>query len=138
MLFSDTLWSYGISGLPTNLLMLLLLLAVYCLFLADQRLNPPEPAEGEPANVALSGRVSGGVIGLVLASAVLMGLCFLTRYLSGFLLVPMAIYAARIFRGRTAALWAGAYVVVFLAVITPWLVRNHQVCGAFLGIARYD
>jgi 4-amino-4-deoxy-L-arabinose transferase-like glycosyltransferase len=138
MLFSDTLWSYGISGLPTNLLMLLLLLAMYCLFLADQRLNPPETAEGEPANVAASGRVSGGVIALVLASAVLMGLCFLTRYLSGFLLIPMAIYAARIFRGRAAVLWTSVYVVVFLAVITPWLVRNHQMCGSFLGIARYE
>src|SRR5579859_2422601 len=44
MLFSDTLWSYGVSGLPTNFLMLLFLLSLYCLFLADTRLNPPEPA----------------------------------------------------------------------------------------------
>ena len=136
MLFSDTLWSYGVSGLPTNLLMLLLLLAMYCLFLADERLNPPEPAEGEPA--AAPAGISVGIIVLVLASAVLMGLCFLTRYLMGFLIVAMAIYAARVFRGRAAAMWAGVYVVVFLAVITPWLVRNHQASGSLLGIARYE
>ncbi len=138
MLFSDTLWSYGISGLPTNLLMLLLLLAVYCLFLADQRLNPPEPAGDEPAGAVAPVRVSGGVMALVLASAVLMGLCFLTRYLCGFLLVPMVIYVARVLRGRAAALWASVYIVVFLVVVTPWLVRNYQVSGSLLGIARYE
>jgi hypothetical protein len=136
MLFSDTLWSYGVSGLPTNLLMLLMLMAVYCLSLADQRLNPPEPHGDEPTQAPPA--VSVGVIGLVLTSAVLMGLSFLTRYSSAFLLLPMAIYAARIFRGRAAALWGGIYVVVFLAVITPWLVRNHQVSGSLLGLARFD
>jgi Dolichyl-phosphate-mannose-protein mannosyltransferase len=135
MLFSDTLWSYGVSGLPTNFLMLLVLAAAYCLSLADQRLNPPEPREDEPPQAPSA--VSTGVIGLVLASAVLMGLSFLTRYSSAFLLVPTVIYAARIFRGRAAALWSGIYVVVFLAVITPWLVRNYQVSGSLLGLARF-
>ena len=137
MLFSDTLWSYGVSGLPTNLLMLLFLLAVYCLFLADGRLNPPELA-GDEATSAAPARVTGGVVGLVVGSAVLLGLCFLTRYLAGFFLIPLAIYAARIFRGRGAALWAGMYVVVFLAVISPWLVRNERVSGSMLGIAKYE
>ncbi len=137
MLFSDTLWSYGVSGLPTNLLLLLLLLAMYCLFLADGRLNPPVPAEGEAVDVAPA-RVTGAVVALAVGSAVLLGLCFLTRYLAGFFVVPLAIYAARIFRGRAAALWAGVYVVVFLAVITPWLVRNERVSGSVLGIAKYE
>jgi 4-amino-4-deoxy-L-arabinose transferase-like glycosyltransferase len=136
MLFSDTLWSYGVSGLPTNFLMLLVLLAAYCLYLADQRLNPPEPAEGEP--IPERPAVSAGVIVLVLASAVLMALAFLTRYLSAFLIIPMVIYAARIFRGRAPALWGGIYVVVFLALIAPWLMRNYHVSGSFLGLARFD
>jgi 4-amino-4-deoxy-L-arabinose transferase-like glycosyltransferase len=137
MLFSDTLWSYGVSGLPTNLLLLLLLLAVYCLFLADGRLNQPEPVEGEAA-AAAPVRVTGTVVALAVGSAVLLGLCFLTRYLAGFFLVPLAIYAARIFRGRAAPLWAGVYVVVFLAVISPWLVRNERVSGSLLGLAKYE
>src|ERR1041384_7686119 len=41
LLFSDTLWAYSISGLPTSFLNLLLLLALYCVFLVDRRLNPP-------------------------------------------------------------------------------------------------
>jgi len=141
LLFSDTLWSYAISGLPTSPLMLLLLLAVYCLFLADRRLNAPqtsksEQSEGEQPAGATGSPARAGV--LILASAVLLGLCFLTRYLSAFLIVPMAIYAARIMRGRRPGLWAVVYVFVFLAVITPWLVRNYRVSGSLLGIARYD
>ncbi len=137
MLFSDTLWSYSISGLPTNLLMLLFLLAAYCLFIADGKLNPAEPAEGEAAGPAPE-RVTGSVVALVIVSAVLLGLCFLTRYLAGFFLIPMAIYVARIFRGRAAAMWLGVYVAVFAVVITPWLVRNVHISGSLLGIAQYD
>jgi hypothetical protein len=141
LLFSGTLWSYAVSGLPTSLLMLLLLLAVYCLFLADRRLNPPEIPKTEKVDVgqlqappARSPRVGH----LILASAVLLGLCFLTRYLSAFLIVPMVIYASRIMRGRRSGLWALVYVFVFLAVITPWLVRNYRVSGSVLGVAKYQ
>jgi len=137
MLFSDTLWSYSVSGLPINLLILLFLLAVYCLFLADGKLNVTEPAADAEAGTPPT-RVTGGVSALVIASAVLLGLCFLTRYLAGFFLIPMAIYVARIFRRRAAALWAGVYVAVFVAVITPWLVRNYQISGSTLGIAQYE
>ena len=137
MLFSDTLWSYGVSGLPTNLLTLLFLLAIYCLFIADGRLNPPDSAEGQETGAA-PGRVTGGVVALVIGSAVLMGLCFLTRYLALFFLIPMVIYVARIFQGRAAAMWAGVYVAVVVAVITPWLLRNYQVSGSVLGIAQYE
>jgi len=128
LLFSDTLWSYGISGLPTTFLQLLLLTAVYCLFLADRRLHPPEGAA--PAS-------AGATAGLVVASAVLLGLCFLTRYLTLVLLLPMAWYAARVWRGRKAGLWAAIYTMISLAVLTPWLVRNYQISRSVLGIARY-
>jgi hypothetical protein len=131
MLFSDTLWSYGISGLPTTFLQLLLLSALFCLFLVDQRMNPPEgqapPAKIDPATVAL-----------LAGSAVLLGLCFLTRYLAAFFLVPMLVYVWRALRGRAAGLWVGLYTAIFLAVITPWLVRNLAVSHALLGIARYQ
>ena len=141
LLFSDTLWSYAVSGLPTNFLMLLSLLAVYCLFLADRRLNPPEIPKTEQAGVGqLEARPprSPRVGHLILASAVLLGLCFLTRYLSAFLIVPMAIYASRIMRGRRSGLWALVYVFVFLVVITPWLVRDYRVSGSVLGVAKYQ
>jgi hypothetical protein len=69
---------------------------------------------------------------------VLLGFCFLTRYLAGFLVLPLAIYVARVTRSRRGWVWAGIYVVIFLAVITPWLVRNHQVSRSLLGVARYQ
>jgi hypothetical protein len=137
MFFSDTLWSYGVSGLPTNFLMLLFLLATYCLYVADGKLNPAERLEGAPAGPAPA-PATGRAVLWVLASAVLVGLCFLTRYLAAFLLLPMVIYVMRIFRGWVAAIWAAVYVAVFAAVITPWLVRNHRISGSALGIARYE
>ncbi|MGD0059322.1 MAG: hypothetical protein ABSD58_07885 [Verrucomicrobiia bacterium] len=137
MFFSDTLWSYGVSGLPTNFLMLLFLLATYCLFVADGKLNPAERIEGAPAGPTPA-PATGQAVLWVLASAVLVGLCFLTRYLAAFLLLPMVIYVMRIFRGWVAAMWAAVYVAVFAAVITPWLVRNHRVSGSALGIAQYE
>jgi len=135
LLFSDTLWAYSISGLPTNLLMLLFLLAMYCLFRVDRRLNPPPAAEGESP---LAKPLDGTSILLVLASAVLMGLCFLTRYMSAFLLLPVVIYAARAVRGRRAGMWVIIYLLVFAALITPWLVRNYNLSKSILGIAKYE
>jgi Alg9-like mannosyltransferase family len=137
MFFSDTLWSYGVSGLPTNFLMLLFLLATYCLFVADGKLNPAERSEGAPVD-ALPAPSIARAVPWVLASAVLVGLCFLTRYLAAFLLLPLVIYVMRIYRGWAAALWAAVYVAVFAAVITPWLVRNQHISGNALGIARYE
>jgi 4-amino-4-deoxy-L-arabinose transferase-like glycosyltransferase len=131
LLFSDTLWSYGISGLPTTFLQLLLLAAMYCLFLLDQRMNPPD---GNTPRAALS----TGTIGLIVASAVLMGMCFLTRYLTLFLVIPMAWYVGRAMRGRGAAIWAAIYLAIVVAVIAPWLVRNFRLSHSLLGIARYQ
>lgn len=128
LLFSNTLWAYAISGLPTTLLQLLVLSAVYCLYRADARLNggeSPLPADGTAKL-------------WILASAVLLGLCYLTQYGSFFLLIPLAFYVTRILSGRQAWLWAGIYVAIFAAVIAPWCLRNYQISGSILGIARYQ
>jgi len=128
LLFSDTLWAYGVSGLPTTFLMLLMLSAVYCLYQADVRLNAGETPR--PADI--------GSLALIVTSAVLLGLSYLTNYRSFFLMIPLAIYAARVMRGRGAVVWAGIYVAVFLAVVAPWWVRNYQVSQSLIGIARYQ
>lgn len=131
LLFSDTLWTYSVSGLPTNLLMLLALLAMYCLWLADRWLNPlGEDATARPVDAV--------VVALLLGSAVLAGLCFLTRYTAGLLVVPVLVYLARMLRGRHAVVWMLVYAAVFLAVITPWLARNVEVSGSPWGIAHYQ
>lgn len=137
LLVSDTLWSFGVSGLPTNLLMFLLLLSIFCLSLVDRRLNPPELADTDPAAPTPQG-LTGVELGLVIASAVLLGLCFLTRYLAAFLVLPMALYVAAILRGRRGVLWAVVYAAVFVVVIAPWLVRNYHLSNSLLGIAKYE
>ncbi len=134
LLFSDTLWSYSIAGLPTNLLMLLVLLTVGSLWLVDRRLNPPASGE-EPASLR---RPDAAAIALLIISAAMAGLCFLTRYTAGLLVIPLLFYVWRILRGRGAAGWALLYGVIFLAVITPWLIRNELVSGSLLGIAKYQ
>jgi 4-amino-4-deoxy-L-arabinose transferase-like glycosyltransferase len=138
LLFSDTLWSYASTGLPTTFLTLLVLLTAYGLFQADRRLNGDQTAPAGDTAPAAPVTLEGATIVLVLGSAVLCGLCFLTRYLAGFLVIPLAIYVLVIMRGRRPLLWAAIYVAIFLAVITPWLVRNYNISGSFLGIARYQ
>jgi hypothetical protein len=129
LLFSDTLWSYAISGLPMTFLLLLWLLTLYCLFVADRCFQPV--TEGARPRPRLG-------YGLVLVSAVLLGLCFLTRYRMAFLLVPLVIYVARIVPAGRRWWWAGLYAVVFAVVIAPWLVRNYALCGNVLGIAGHE
>jgi 4-amino-4-deoxy-L-arabinose transferase-like glycosyltransferase len=139
LLLSDTMWGFGISGLPTNLLMLLWLGSLYCLFLVDRRLNPEiPPAEELPTEIPRTRKLGLANIALLVLSAVLMGLAFLTRYLSGFFLVPMIFYLLRIVWRRRAPIWVVMYVAVFLAVIAPWLARNYMVSRSVLGIAKYD
>jgi len=130
LLFSDTLWFFSISGLPTSFLMLLFLGSLYCLWLADERWHPESPKDAPR-------RAWPGWL-WVLASAVLMGLCFLTRYTMAFLFVPVAVYAAFVCRGRGVVVGTLLYVLVYAAVITPWLVRNTSLCGSPIGIAYCD
>lgn len=137
LLASDTLWSYGISGLPTNLLMFLVLLALYCVYLVDRRLNSAEATGAETGAPAPAAMRTADII-LIVASAVLAGLCFLTRYLAGFLVIPLALYVARVLRGRRGGLWAVIYLAVFVAVIAPWLIRNVTVSHSLVGVAKYD
>jgi len=116
--------------LPTNFLMLLFLGSLYCLWQADERWHPEFP-ETAPRRA-----VSGWL--LVMASAVLMGLCFLTRYTTAFLFVPVLVYAAFVCRGRGVVVGILVYALIYALIITPWLVRNTVLCGSPLGIAYCD
>jgi hypothetical protein len=129
LLFSDTLWGYSVSGLPMTFLLLLWLATLYLLFQADRLINPL--TEGTPAR-----RPQG--LGLIVVSAVLLGLCSLTQYRAVWLVVPLALYVWRIVGGRRGWGMAALFAGVTLAVISPWLVRNFQICGNPFGIALYN
>lgn len=130
LLGADALWRFSITGLNTNLLLLLFLVSLYALHRADRLTHgvASESTSGSPFAV-------WAWLGL---SAVVLGLCFLTRYVTLGLLIPFTWYVARILRGRSAVLGATIYAVVALAVLTPWLVRNWQISSRPFGIAHYD
>jgi hypothetical protein len=128
LLGSNTLWAYAISGLPTTFWMLLVLTATYCLYRADTRLNPGD--ESRPAD--------GAAWGWIVASAVLLGLGYLTRYSTLFFLPILAGYAARALRGRRALLGAVVYCVIFVALCVPWWLRNYEVSKTLLGVTGYQ
>jgi hypothetical protein len=64
------------------------------------------------------------------------GIMALTHALSIFIFVPVLIFTAFFFKpgGRAAFIM----LAVFLAVYTPWLVRNYLVCGDFRGLAGFS
>src|SRR5205814_764245 len=74
------------------------------------------------------------VLGVV--AGLLVGLGGLTRYAFGWLILPVLLYLL-LFSGPQRLVLAAAALVAFAAVMTSWLVRNYQVCGAPLGTAGY-
>ncbi len=78
----------------------------------------------------------GRLIWLGLGAGLLVGLGALTRYSFGWLIIPVGLFlAAYAPRGRVAV--SVSAVLVFLAVLTPWLARNHHWSGTLFGTAGY-
>jgi 4-amino-4-deoxy-L-arabinose transferase-like glycosyltransferase len=120
---SETTCQFAISGLSTMLGMLWMSLAMLALVVA---------AEWREAS-----RRPRASLALALAAAALIGGAFLTKYGAGWLLLPACLVC-----WRWWGLWRGALValgmaLVFLAVTTPWLARNHALSDNALGLARY-
>ncbi|MBI5397286.1 MAG: glycosyltransferase family 39 protein [Verrucomicrobia bacterium] len=120
---SDTICQYAISGLNVMLLMLWAGLMWQCLVVAqDLRVQERRP-------------VVAVLLGLL--AAFFVALAFLTKYAAGWLLLPLCILGWRMWgwsRGRWMAL---GMAVVFLAVVSPWILRNVWVNSNLLGTAQY-
>ncbi|MGA3171855.1 MAG: glycosyltransferase family 39 protein [Chthoniobacteraceae bacterium] len=114
----DMMWRYAISGLPQMFLLLLLNLNVYALLRAMRARQSNQP------HLALMVAIGAGF-----------GLMALTHALSIFIFVPVLVFSFFYFRPRGAA--ALVMLALFLAVYTPWLVRNYFICGDFRGVAGY-
>jgi hypothetical protein len=110
------MWRYSLSGLPQTALLLLLLLNVYAILRAMRARYLNEPQLAWVAAIGMG-----------------FGLMALTHALSIFIFVPVLLFSIFFFRPRG---WAAVLMLaVFLAVYTPWLVRNAMVCGDFRGLA---
>lgn len=116
MLLCNQFWRFASTGLPQMLMLMLFSLALYCIVRA------------------LAAREDEARTWPWLAGAGLaFGLLALAHSLTVFIFLGALAYVAATFmpKGRDA----GVMLAVFLACVTPWLVRNARVCGSPFGIA---
>lgn len=123
-LATDLFWRFSISGLSTILLMWMFVGLAWCLSLMDQAGR----AEAEkPLRLNL----------LAVGVGALIGFGCLTRYSFGWLIIP-AIAFMFMFAGRHRVVLCLISIVVFFAVISPWVVRNYRVSHTLFGTAGYS
>lgn len=121
---TELLWKFSTSGLSTMFLLVQFMLLAF----AVMRF---EAATREPAS---SGRTFLGWAAIIGA---LLGVGMLTRYSYGVLLLPVVLFVALFGAGwRMSATLV--ILVVFAAIVTPWLARNYSVCGELFGTAGYE
>ena len=115
MLFCNHFWHFASTGLPQMLMLFLFSAGMYLLTRALQ---------ARDENAAHWPWLAG------------VGACFgllaLAHPLTTFIFVGALIYIAIAFRpiGRDA----GIMLIIFLACLSPWLVRNSKLCGSFGGL----
>lgn len=119
----DPLWQYSVSGLSTNLQVLILLGIVACLLSVEENSRLYYPPLGDMFVKAL-------------AAGLLAGLGFLTRYSLGWVIVPVVIYLA-LFGGDRRRGLALVSVGGFLLLAGPWVARNYVVSGVPFGLAGF-
>ena len=122
-LFSDLYWRFSISGLSSNLLILLLLGVVWSLLKLE---------ENSSVENASSGKC---VFWAVLAGAFL-GAMAMTRYSMIWLFIPTLCFVM-ISTGNKKWINAVAVGLVFIAICSPWLLRNYGLSGKLFGTASY-
>ena len=120
---TELYWRFSVSGLPTMLLLVFFLGLVWVLVRMEEGVRTEQ-------------RGFGWVLLLALGAGVLLGLGALTRYSFAWLTLPVAIYGL-IFLGKQRVIAAVVPVIVCLAMLTPWTVRNYNLSGALFGTAGY-
>jgi 4-amino-4-deoxy-L-arabinose transferase-like glycosyltransferase len=122
-LFCNPLMESAIAGLPWGLMSVFFLLAAYAVFKAEKW-----QAEGRSAS---------WVYGALAVSAGAVALGTLTQYAFVSVLVPLLIYVAVSFPKNWRAK-CGLCVAVFLAMMTPWMVRNWKASETLFGLSRFQ
>lgn len=122
-LFCNPLLEAAISGLSWELLSVLFLLTAYAVFKAERW-----HAEGRSAR---------WVYGALAVSALAVALGTLTQYAFASVLVPLLIYVAVSFPKRWLVK-CSLCLVVFVLVLTPWIMRNWKVSQTLFGLSRFE
>ena len=115
MLFCNQFWQLASTGLPQNLMLFLFSAAIYLMTRALAARS-----ENTPKWPWLAG------------AGICFGLLALTHPLTTFIFIGALIYTAIAFRpiGRDA----GVMLVIFLACLSPWLIRNSKLSGSLGGL----
>ena len=121
---SELLWRFSLSGLSTMLLILIAMCLVWCITLLEREAR--EPKWNFTSLLGLSG-----------AAGALTGLGALTRYSFMWIIIPLILFLV-FFGGQRRAVLCVLTFVVFAALLAPWMIRNHAVCGKYFGIGSYS
>lgn len=123
LLGSDILWRFTVSGLSTNLVLLIFTALLSALAAAERGSREETTSAGWAARQAL-------LIGA------LIGLGALTRYSFAWLMVPALICCGGWFAKRRGMVLA-LMTVAFLLLLAPWLARNYHVSGTLFGVPGF-
>ena len=131
---TDLMWRFAFSGLSTNLAMFLTLVLTACLVKLER--GHPCTDFAEKDNPLRIERPSTYYILMGAFSGLMLGALMLTRYSLGWLLFPTSLFFCFYLPGKRLVTVGSALVVTAL-VVSPWLIRNHQLSGKFFGTAGY-
>ena len=123
-ILADLFWRFSVSGLST----MFLVVVVLGIFLVLTRIEQGTRADGEPRG--------GRRMAQAALLGVLLGMGMLTRYSVGWLVFPVLVFLG-LFAGRHRVLTGAVTGLVFLLVVSPWLVRNYHLSGRLFGTAGY-
>ena len=123
MVGCELLWRFSVSGLSTQLLLLIFLGLIWCLVWLES--EEREPVWGQRAQFWLAG-----------ATGLLLGLGALTRYAFGWLLIPVLIYLG-VFCGCGGSSCCCSRWACFSWSLSPWVARNLVVSRTPFGTAGY-
>lgn len=122
MALTELFWEFTTSGLSTMLLIVLFLILIDLLLRFEEAGREETPSKSRLLRLA----VGAGL--LVVAMA-------LTRYSMGWLILPVALFLGWTAPGSVRVPAVLVAVVLFLAGLSPWVMRNYQLCGTAFGTA---
>jgi len=123
LLGTELFWRFSASGQSTILLALIFVGLAWMLVLLEEEARQPKRG---PAAVYVLAALAG----------LLVGLGGLTRYSFGWLILPTLLFVA-LYTGPKRAMLTTTALIVFAAVMTPWILRNVSLSGMPFGTATF-
>jgi hypothetical protein len=124
LLGTELLWRFSVSGLSTMLLLIIFLGLAWCLVLLEEEARAPKWGPH-------------GILVLAGLAGALVGMGGLTRYAFGWLIFPALVFVI-LFGGQRRFVLAVLALVMFSAIMAPWVARNYSVSGSPFGTATYS